>query len=84
MNLWSLCVRAWGAFAYMKITTKIYVIFPQNDRFRAMKVATAGLNHLLLAAGGDLKVNFPLKIHNKLEKIAEFLEALSAEFVFFT
>ena len=56
----------WGAYPYMKITLKINVIFPHSDRYRTIKVTTAGLNLLLLATGGP-KINLPLRALNKFK-----------------
>ena len=57
-----------------------YGVFRQNRSNIFTNGMTAGLNRLLLAAGGP-KVNSPLKTLIKV--CAEFLEALTAIFVFF-
>ena len=62
----------------MIMTLKFDVIFSHNDRFRTIKVRTAGSNRLLLA-----KVFSTLRTFNKFKSFfAEFLEALIADFVF--
>ena len=36
----------WDGFAYMRMTPKFDVVFPQNDIYRSIYVTTAGLNRL--------------------------------------
>ena len=56
--------------------------FPHNDRYSSIKLTTAGLNGLLLAAECP-QVNFPLRTIIKFKSFfTEFPEAMIANFVF--
>ena len=66
----------------MKMSPNNEVIFPHNERYRSMNVATAGWNRLLLAAGWPKKL-LSLVTLTKLKSFCELSESIIAIFEFF-